>query len=107
MQPDKRFSIKENEEFDPSSFSFADDDVQTIKEQTASVSRILRAEIIVSFMKYHSLKTEWLTVNPELTSLVSTGRLRTENFEALFEACRNQATFSNKLETYLKNSFSE
>jgi len=103
----QKYLIKENDQFDPEFFSFVMDDVKLIKEQTDHVLPTFKTEIILSFLKNHSLENEWLKANPELTRLINSGSLPTGNIESLFDSCRNKPIFRQQMETFFKREFSE
>ena len=103
----QKYLIKENDQFDPEFFSFVIDDMKLIKEQTDHVLPTFKTEIILSFLKNHSLENEWLKANPELTKLIGSGSLPTGNIESLFDSCRNKPIFRQQMETFFKREFSE
>jgi hypothetical protein len=103
----EKYLVKENDQFDPQHFLFVIDDMKIIKDETKHVSPILKSEIIVSFLKNQSLETEWLTANPELVKLVTSGSLSSKNIAALFESCRSKPVFRKQMEDFLKLGFAE
>ena len=102
-----KYLVKEGDKFEPEVFSSVIDEMTTLKEQTRNVSPAFKADILVSFLKDHSLDDNWIKANPELTKLIRTGSLSTANIEALFESCRNKPLFRKQMEDFLKRSFSE
>ena len=103
----KKYLIREKDQFDPEQFSFLTDDIAIIKDQIEHVPPFFRTEILVGFMKNHSLNNEWKNVNPQLAEMVSDGSLSSRNIESLFESCAGSPVFRQQLEEYLKRSFSE
>ena len=103
----QKYLIKDNDQFDPDFFSFVIDDMKLIKEQTDHVLPTFKTEIILSFLKNHSLENEWLKTNPELSKLIGSGSLPTGNIESLFDSCRNKPIFRQQMEAFFKREFSE
>ena len=103
----QKYLIKENDRFDPDFFSFFVDDMNLIREQTEHVLPTFKSEIIVSFLKNHKLESEWSKANPELSKLVNSGTLSTANIESLFDSSRNNPTFIQQMETFLKQGLSQ
>lgn len=101
-----KYLIKEGDKFQPENFPSVMDEMTTIKEQTRYVSPAFKADIIVSYLKDHSLDNNWISANPELAKLISTGSLSTSNIEALFESCRNKPFFRNQMEEFLRQDLS-
>jgi len=71
-------------------------------EQNKHIPHDFVAEIIVSFLKNHCLRCEWIAANPVLAQLVSSKSVRSDKIESLFESCQTNSVFSQELETYLK-----
>jgi len=102
-----KYLVKENDQFDPENFSFVMDDMQMIREQTGHVPGTSKADILISFLKDHSLQNEWLVSNPLLTGMLTAGSLSTRNIESLFDSCRDKPFFRKQMEEYLRQGFSE
>jgi hypothetical protein len=102
-----RFLVKTTDRFNPELFLSINEEIASINVQTAHLSEVLKSEIIVSFVKDHSLQNDWVMANPGLTTLVTSGSLFTGSIEALFESCRNNLAFRQELENFLKEKFSE
>lgn len=103
----KKYLIKDNDQFNPEQFPFIVEETAIIKAETANVPLHFKGEIIVSFLKNHSLKTEWLQENPELTALLASGSLTTDKFESLFDSCNHNLLFREAMEEFLRKKFSE
>jgi len=103
----KKYLIKDNDQFDPDFFSFVIEDMKLIREQTDHVLPTFKTEIILSFLKNHSLESEWLNANPELTKLITSRSLPTANIESLFDSCRNKPIFRQQMEAFFTKGFSE
>ena len=102
----QKYLVKDNDQFDPDFFSFFMDDTKMIREQTDHVLPTFRTEIILSFLKNHSLQPEWVNANPELTKLITSGSLATGNISLLFDSCRDKPVFREQMESFLRQEFS-
>lgn len=107
MFPYKKYLIKNTDQFDPVFYSFVDDDVALIIDQVKDIASDFKAEIIVCFLKDHSLQNEWEAANPKLAQLVKSKSLSCGNIESLFESCYNNPAFELQLETYIKKKIAE
>lgn len=96
----------EMELFDPSNYPELQAEVAGIIRSIANTSSNFRSEIIISYLKDHSIKAEWLESNPAISSMVISGTLKGANTEKLFMACQWNKRFRKDLELYLKESFS-
>lgn len=95
--------VLQTDKFEPEDFSFIADEILIIKEQTKDLPLAFKANILISFMKDHSLQTHWINQNPELTEMVTSATLPTGNIEALFGSCRDNPVFRLDLEKYIRN----
>jgi len=105
MKQYNKYLIRSTDQFDPVNFSSLDDEIHLINEGTASLPPFFKVDILVSFLKGHSLENDWTKANPELTDLVTSGSLLKGNIKSLFESCRSNPVFQRDLETYLKKEF--
>lgn len=60
-----------------------------------------KVSIVISILKDHCIKTEWLNDNRQLAKLLTSGFLGTTHFEALFNSSRNNPGFISGLEAYI------
>lgn len=98
-------SIGDLEVFNPENYP---DVITELKAMLTVIDRIplyYKREIIISYLKDHSIKTNWMEANPELATLMVSGSLKTSSIEALFESCRWNKSFRSNFETYIKQKF--
>lgn len=100
--PLQKYLIKSTDHFDPIFYSFVDNDLELIMDETKHIVCDYKAEFLVYFLKDHCLPGEWEKANPELVELVKSKSLSSGNIESLFESCYNNAVFGQQLETYIK-----
>jgi hypothetical protein len=87
--------------FDPVHHPLAVSELAVIRAATGSMlSR--RSEIIISFLKMHRIKREWIEANPALTEMITRGRLKTVHIESLFEVFAKNKNFLVGFEGYIK-----
>src|SRR5689334_724887 len=101
-RPYKSYLIGLTDQFDPASYTTVNDEIGIINKKTEGIPTHFKAEIIISFLKNHSLQANWIDANPELAELASTQVFFTGSIEALFDSCRNNPVFTQDLEAYLK-----
>ena len=105
MKQYNKYLVRPTDQFDPVNFSSVTDEIQLINEGTVSLPPLFKVEILISFLKDHSLENSWTKANPELTDLVASGSLFKGSIESLFVSCRSNLAFRQDLETYLKKEF--
>lgn len=101
--PDLNYSnIGEVEKFN------ADDYPHMVAELTRVIADLCetpiyyKKDIVVSYLKDHSVKTEWIEANPRLVQIMTSGVLSTAHLEKLFEGCRWNTAFRSQFERYVK-----
>ena len=64
-----------------------------------------KAEIIISYLKDHSIKTEWIKANPTLVKFLLSGSFTTtRHIESLFDFCRLKPNYRKGFESYIKTT---
>ena len=85
----------------------ADDFPKVITELTElnnalnDLSETYKKEIVISFLKKHSLDSDWITANPELTGLITSGTFTTGHMESLFESSQTNKEFQQQYENFI------
>jgi hypothetical protein len=94
-------TIKDYERFSPANFPNAIYELSAINQGISHISIYYKVEIIVSYLKDHRLKTEWIDANPALARMITSGFFKTARLESLFESCRNNKVFLTDFEDYI------
>jgi hypothetical protein len=93
--------IKDNEKFDPKNYPGAFQELSVLIQGIAHIAIYFKVEIIITYLKDHSLKTDWVEANPALSRMITSGFFKTLNLESLFESCRNNKVFLKDLEEHI------
>jgi hypothetical protein len=97
-----QYNIKESDRFDPTIFPKVRDELEPIFKALAPAPIKNKEQIILCFLKNHSLKNEWLNDNPELTGLFTKGKFQTTNIDYLYESGKNNSQFIQSFENYIR-----
>ena len=65
-----------------------------------------KVEATVSFLKDHSIKSEFVKSNPLLVSLIRSNSFQLLHIESLFELCRDNPSFLRDYEKYINQELS-
>jgi hypothetical protein len=98
------YKIKELDTFIEQLYPNVVEEVIGIRKRSAEMKSPHKADIIVSFLKDHSIKSEWLQTNKDISKLMTSGSLNVSHLESLFGSCRQNAIFLSGLESYIKSS---
>lgn len=66
-----------------------------------------KVQATVSFLKDHSINTDFVRANPVLVDMIRFGRFKTGCIELMFESCRNNPVFMKDFEKYVYESLNE
>jgi hypothetical protein len=99
-----KFLVKAEDQFNSFNYPLLVQDLDQINEASVNVPHTLRAEILISFTKHHSLKNDWIAANPKFAALITSGALPIGNIASLFEASSKNSLFQKQLELFLQQS---
>jgi hypothetical protein len=102
----KKYLVKDTDHFDPDHFPELMEDIDTIHVGMDATPTALNAEMLLSFLKSHSIRTEWVNANPQLAEMISSKSLPITGLEALFESCTENRDFRIQLEEHIRERFS-
>ena len=95
-------TIKNHECFDPANFPRAMSELAALRSGISDISIYFKVEIIISYLKNHTLPIAWIEANPALTRRVTSGFFKTANLESLFESYSDTKIFIKDLEEYIR-----
>jgi hypothetical protein len=93
--------IGDHEKFNPENYPMAVHELSALSQGISEISIYYKVEIIVSYIKDHCLKNDWIDANPALTRLITSGFFKTSHLESLFESCRSNKVFLKDFEDYI------
>jgi hypothetical protein len=93
--------IRDYEQFSPANHPMAIHELSALIQGLSQIAIYFKVEIIVSFLKNHCLKNDWIDANPALTRMITSGFFKTSHLEALFTSYRNNNIFIKDLESYI------
>ncbi len=103
MQSGSYSNIGEVQNFKAEDFPFMISELAELVTMLTDTSVYYRRDIVISYLKDHKIKTEWIDANPTVAEKMLSGKLKTQNLEALFESCKWNKAFRNAYETYIKS----
>lgn len=77
-------------------------EIKTMTRHVTEVPGAFKREILISFLRDHSIKVDWLTGNELLVEMVTSGALKIYHTERLFESKRSNKAFLTDLEGYIE-----
>lgn len=79
--------------------------ISELEEIGRNISRMsgdFKSEIVISFLKDHSLDIQWIAKNPKLVKFMTSRSITTSHLESLFESCRRNESFLMGFEAFVK-----
>ena len=98
----QKFLIRDTDRFVPSEYPHLEENLQQAAAQLANWSAGPKTEMMLSFVKDHSISSQQVKDHPELAKFISSHALPLHEMEALFEASRQNLLFRKQLENYIE-----
>jgi hypothetical protein len=96
-----KYSTKGAERFDELLYPGVTSEVSNLRLQLVGIESAQKAAIVISLLKDHSIRTEWLHLNRKLAKLILSGSLSTSHVESLFNACSDNPKFTKSFENFI------
>jgi hypothetical protein len=80
--------------------------VREINDICAGIARVpgeYKSEVLISFLKDHCIKIEWLVDNAKFIKVITSRSLKSSHTESLFESCRSNKIFLKGFEAYIES----
>lgn len=101
------YTINESDLFKPDLYPEAIDEMMDLKRKSMQMNTPFKEQVVVSFLKDHSIASLWLQSDPEICKLMRSGSLKISHLESLFSCSRGNPQFLSGLETYIKGQLRE
>lgn len=98
------YEVTENHKFDLQFYPEVQRELAIISNHLKQMTGDHKAEIVISFLKDHCIRTEWFKENDDVIKLITSRLLRTEHIEALFKGCKTNHIFINDFERCISTS---
>lgn len=100
-----KYLVRESDHFHAHNFPQIESDMDAINKAISKASPEFNKEMLLSFLKDHSMRTENIEANPVLAEMISSKSLPISNLEALFESCKTNIVFRKQLEEFVTSDF--
>src|SRR5688572_30405619 len=98
-----KYDIKASDRFSAALFPLVTTELSAIGDRLSQIPCRNRGEIVISFLKDHSLKTTWLSESKTTTDLITSRSFTTIHIESIFESCKKTNTeFLRSFEDYIQ-----
>ena len=94
--------INDSETFDISRYPEVESEMAIISKHLHNLRADHKTEIVISFLKDHSIKTSWLVESDKVVKMMRSGFFKTSSIETLFTACKHNARFLEEFERYIR-----
>jgi hypothetical protein len=78
-------------------------ELSILKEAARQMPVYFKSEIVISYLKTHSIKSEWIKANPEFVTFIRHYSSKTTHIESLFEFYRLRNETLSSYEKYIRN----
>ena len=102
-----KYNIKETDRFDSNDFPKVQVELEDMLKATEGITSTNKDEIIITYLKDHSVENGSGENNTELAQLLNDGHIVTTHIEALFESSHANKHFKRGFEDYIRESLAE
>ncbi|MBO6631848.1 MAG: hypothetical protein JJ936_09885 [Psychroserpens sp.] len=88
--------------FNINDFTNLKKDIKTIKDILNQIDKECAVDIIISFTRDHTIKSEWIKSNPTVNNLVTKKKIPLNLMEYIFNKSINYPGFRNDFENYIR-----
>jgi hypothetical protein len=96
------YDIKQSDFFIADLYPHAVNEVMALKRKSIDINTPFKEQVVISFLKNHSITSIWLESDREICELMTSGSLKLSHLESLFNGCRQNQKFLEGFETYIK-----
>jgi hypothetical protein len=98
----KQYLVAFKDRFIPTNFPLVMEEIKRVKREVDSFANLFKVEMILSFLRNHTIQAECIGANRSLASFISSGYLFTGETESLFRAASGNIIFCRQLEQYVE-----
>jgi len=102
----RRYNIRNTDQFRPDDYPKVLDELMNINNGIAGLPGSDKGDIIISYLKDHSIKGEFLNSHPGLAGLMTSRHFETTHLESLFDSCSVNSEFTEELEKFIRKNIS-
>jgi hypothetical protein len=96
------YQIKPSDSFSENMYPEVIQELLVLRERSLPMQSAFKTDIVISFLKDHCIKVEWLAMNGAVCKLITSGSLSISHLESLFSACRTNILFLKAFEECIK-----
>jgi hypothetical protein len=97
-----RYNVNSGDAFQRELYPNVINELEEIGRNTSRMSSDFKNEIIISFLKDHSLQVDWIAKNPKVAKFMTSRSVCTSHLESLFQSCRGNDSFLSGFEEFVK-----
>jgi len=92
--------------FNPDDFPLVVSEIDFLSLSLRGINSNYKSDIVISYLKDHSIKSTWARANPRVTELLTLTTFPISHIEAIFVSCRQNFNFLNEFEKYFRDRLS-
>lgn len=98
----KQYTVANEDAFHHERYPNIIDELEEIGRKTTRMPGDSKGEIVISFLKDHSIAINWIRKNPKLVKFITSRSVSTSHLESLFESCRGNHSFLSEFEAFVR-----
>jgi len=105
MLSHSKYNIEDGEQFSPENCPTVVSQLTALQEGIAQLPEHNKVDIIISYLKNHSIKIDLINSNPPVTEKMTSGLFAVSHIEAYFDGCKSNQPFLLDFEHFIKRQF--
>jgi len=100
-----KYKIEDGERFSPENCPTVVSQLHALQEGIALLPEYNKVDIIISYLKNHSIKIDLINSNPRVTEKMTSGSFAVSHIEAYFDGCKSNQSFLLDFEHFIERQF--
>jgi hypothetical protein len=101
------YHIRQSDSFRVDLYSEVVAEMMELKRRSTEMNTPCKAQVVISFLRNHSITSRWLESDRDICKLMTSGTLQISYLESLFDGCRHDQKFLEGFESYIKKQLRE
>jgi len=96
-------AIQATDQFSSTDYPLVVKEITQVKELLSRVDNKNKSAMVISFLRFHSLKEEWLVEHPAIVKVLTSKSTSLSNLESLFDLGKDNKSFLIGLEKFIES----
>jgi hypothetical protein len=96
-----KYTLARTDVFNQAHYPAITEELRLFKQSSVALPNAFKAAMLISFVKDHMIRSEYVRAYPELVSHITSRHTVVKHLEYLFESCCTNVSFQKDFEIYI------